>query len=399
MAGWLGIDIAKEFHWVHLLDDSGTKQLSRRLANEPTDIETLLGELGELVEGPVTAGVDVIGGIASLVVVMLQDAGVEVRHVSGIAVNRARQGTIGGENKSDPRDAAVIADQVRTRPDLRPVEVLDEITAELRVVMGHRRTLVIDQTRRIARLHDLLVSVHPGLEHGLDLTQKADLWLLTRYVTPAELRRAGARRVRDHLSQLRHVRAVRIERITTIAVEAAKAQQARVPGETRIADLVREIAADTLDTRDRLAKIDREIEELLDRHPDAALIRTLPGMGATLTAEFLAEAGGLTRFPTADKLAAASGLAPVLNQSGRSHRLKRALGGNKTLKRVFYQSAFCSLSHPTSRAFYDRKRAEGKRHHQAVLALARRRVAVLHAMLRTRQPFNPDHTAEHATAA
>jgi transposase len=110
-------------------------------------------------------------------------------------------------------------------------------------------------------------------------------------------------------------------------------------------------------------------------------------MGATLTAEFIAEAGTLARFPSPDHLASAAGLAPVLRQSGKVHYLQRARAGNKALKRLFYQSAFCSLTHPISRAFYDRKRAEGKRHHQAVLALARRRVNVLHAILRDRRPF------------
>ena len=70
--------------------------------------------------------------------------------------------------------------------------------------------------------------------------------------------------------------------------------------------------------------------------------------------------------------------------------LRRPTGGNKGLKRVFYQSAFCSLSHPDSRAFYDRKRREGKRHHQAVLALARRRINVLWAMLNNRQAYRPN---------
>src|SRR3954453_20887472 len=63
-------------------------------------------------------------------------------------------------------------------------------------------------------------------------------------------------------------------------------------------------------------------------------------------------------------------------------------GGNKILKRVFYQSAFASLrSAPESRAFYERKRAEGKRHTQALIALARRRVNVVWAMLREGTTF------------
>jgi len=71
---------------------------------------------------------------------------------------------------------------------------------------------------------------------------------------------------------------------------------------------------------------------------------------------------------------------------------RRPTGGNKDLKRVFYQSAFCSLASPASRAFYARKRREGKRHHQAVIALARRRIDVLWAIVHTRQPFQANYS-------
>ena len=393
----VGIDVAKAYHWASAVDDQGAEVLSRRVDNDPGSIVSLLEELALKAGGDsLVAGVDVMGGIASLVVVMLQEAGVSVVHVPGLAVNRARQGTVGGENKSDPRDARVIAEQVRARrAELRAVEAEDEATAELRLLIGRRRDLVTDQTRRLSRLHDLVVSVHPSLERALDLGNKADLWLLTRYVTPGELRRAGRARVLAHLRRLKGMRAARAEDLADAALEAATAQRVAVPGERRAAELARELAVEALQARDRLARLDAELEELVAAHPDGALIRSLPGMGAVLTAEFIVEAGGATRFATADKLAAAAGLAPVLKQSGRSRTLRRALGGNKNLKRVFYQSAFCSLGHPASRVFYDRKRAEGKRHHQAVIALARRRVDVLHAMLRTRQPFD----AERARAA
>lgn len=70
-------------------------------------------------------------------------------------------------------------------------------------------------------------------------------------------------------------------------------------------------------------------------------------------------------------------------QSGKVNYLQRATGGDRALKRVFYQSAFCALQRdPVSRTYYDRKRSEGKTHHQAVIALSRRRVDVLHAMLK-----------------
>ena len=386
----VGIDVAKEFHWAQAVDIATDDVLiNRRVENDPASVAKLIAELEglEVAHGQLRVGIDVLGGIAALLSAMVLEAGIELVHVSGLAVNRARQGTRGGENKSDPRDAAAIADLVARRRDLRAIEAEAELDAEVRLLVSRRRELVVDQTRRVNRLRDLLASIHPGLEAVVDPTQKGSQRLLVRYVTPAEIRTAGRRRLIDHIARAGRVPRSGVERLADRALAAAQAQTLALPAEGVAADLVRELASEAWAVRERIATLDAEIEAALARHPDAALIRSLPGMGATLTAEFIAEAGGIERFPTADRLAAAAGLAPVLKQSGKVRYLQRASGGNKALKRVFFQSAFCSLGHPPSRAFYSRKRSEGKRHHQAVIALARRRVDVLHAMLRNRTPY------------
>jgi transposase len=299
---------------------------------------------------------------------------------------------VGAESKSDPRDArVVIADQVRTRPDLlRPIGAVSELDFEMRLLVSRRGDPVKDQTRRLSRIHELLCAVHPGLERVLDLTTKGGLWLVTRYASPREIRRAGRRRLIAYLKRAGGLRGARMEALADAALASAKAQRVAVPGERLVADLVRELAAEALACRERLARLELDLEALLERHPDAAIVRSLPGMGTVLTAEFIAEAGDLARFRSADALASAAGLAPVLRQSGKSRVLRRPNGGNKALKRVFYRSAFCSLRAPDSRAFYARKRREGKRHHQALIALARRRIGVLWAMLRDRRSFDPD---------
>lgn len=393
----VGIDVAKEFHWaVVKIAESGQILASRRVNNDPSELQALIEEITEVEaeHGAATVGLDVLGGIAGLVEAMLLEAGLSVVHLPGLAVNRARRATVGGERKSDPKDAEVIADQVRMRTDLRPVTATDEVDVELRLLVGRRRELVTDATRRLARLRDLLTSIFPGLERVVDVTGKAGLWLLTGYVTPAEIRSAGSSGLTEHLARAGGLRRSVIAALVADAVSAAEAQRVAVPGEAIAAGLVRELAAEALEARTKLAALDKRIEAVLDRHPDAALVRSLPGMGATLTAEFLAEAGGIARFPTADQLASAAGLAPVLKQSGKVRYLQRSHAGNKALKRVFYQSAFCAIqTDPTSRAYYRRKRAEHKRHHQALIALARRRVNVLHAMLRTRQSYRPQQAA------
>jgi transposase len=385
VATFVGIDIAKEVHWACAIDPGGKTLLNHRVLNTPQDLQRLVAELQQL-PAPLRVGIDVLGGIASLAQAVLLDAGLALVHVPGLAVNRARQGTVGGESKSDPRDARVIADQVRTRSELRAVNAQTELDIELRLLVSRRGDLTTEQTRRLARMHDLLVSIFPELEHALELTSKTALTLLRSFVTPAELRHASDVELHQALGRLANRPFARV--LISAARAAAARQTMAVPGEALTARLIKELAAEALHAIEQLAALDRELEQRLALHPDAALIRSLPGMGALMTAEFIAEAGSIKRFKSPAALAAAAGLAPVLKQSGKSRRLQRPNGGNKGLKRVFYQSAFASLSAPDSRAFYSRKRQEGKRHHQAVIALARRRVNVLWAVLRDRQPFH-----------
>jgi transposase len=194
----IGIDVAKDIHWVVALNEHGETLVSCCVENDPEAIEALTSDLQAL-EGERTIGVDLVGGVATVLCAMLISAGEELVYVPGIAVNRARQGVVSGEAKSDPRDARVIGDQVRTRQRFRPLALESEVQAAMRLIIARRRDLVTEQTRRVARLHDLLSSFHPGLERRLDLTTKAGLWLLTRYATPSEIRCSDENAIANHL--------------------------------------------------------------------------------------------------------------------------------------------------------------------------------------------------------
>lgn len=389
---YVGIDVAKDVHWVVAIDQDARVLIDKAVANDQDAIEALAADLRRLGGEPVI-GLDVTGSIASFLEAVLIAEGLNLVHVPGIAVNRAAHGFAGGERKSDPQDARVIADLVRTRPGLRPIRLNEETTIAIRLLVARRRDLTQDQTRRVSRMRQLLASIHPSLERTLDLTAKAPLALLTRFVTPREIKAAGQARIVKHLKKTPGLREP--ERLAEVVLAAAQAQRIAVPGEATVAALVRELAAEALAVRERLATLEKELEALVARHPDGALIRSLPGMGVILSAELIAAAGDIARFRSPDAMAAAAGLAPILRQSGKARALRRAYGGDKALKRVFFQSAFCAVStkDPTSKAFYDRKRREGQRHVQALVALARRRVSVIWAMLNHRQPFNPLHRA------
>ncbi len=116
---------------------------------------------------------------------------------------------------------------------------------------------------------------------------------------------------------------------------AAKAQLRELPAAETKSALAAELASEMLRTRKRIAELDRRLEDLLAAGPEARIVSCLPGMGVVFTAELLAEAGDLGRFASANSLAAAAGIAPVLRASAASHR-RRARRGNKVLERVLY---------------------------------------------------------------
>jgi transposase len=384
---WVGVDAGKEFHWAHVLDASGTELLSRKVENDDADIARLIDEALSLAEGIVWA-VDQPGGGAALLLALLWKRNQRVFYVPGLTVDRARD-TYRGESKTDARDAHVIADQARMRPDLGELEADEQEIAELQLLLARRRDLITDQSRTITRLREALLSLFPALERALDLNSKGPLTLLTHlthYQTPAQLRRAGHKRVATYLRN-RGVKGS--NKVADKALAAAKAQSVTLPAQEVASRIVAELAKDVLGFKERIEGIDEEIGQRFFARAEARILTSLPGMGPILGAEFLVAVGNIRTFESADRLAAYAGLVPAARDSGkRVGNNKRMRGGNKVLKRVFYQSAFASLrSAPESRAFYDRKRAEGKRHTQALIALARRRINVVWAMLRDGTTF------------
>lgn len=285
------------------------------------------------------------------------------------------------------------------RPNLQELTAEEGELTELQILLASeaRRDLVNDQSRTINRLRDALLSSFPALasafgERALDFNRRGPLTLLSHYQIPAQLRRAGRKRVATFLKN-RGVKGA--DALAGKALTAAKAQSVTLPAEEVTTRIVAELTAEILSLKERIETLDGELRARFFDRAEAKILTSLPGVGVILGAEFLVAAGDLSAFESADKLAAYAGLVPAAHDSGKrtgnDHRMR---GGNKTLKYVFYQSAFASLrSSKDSRAFYDRKRAEGKRHIQALIALARRRVNVLWAMLRDGTTFKAPSSA------
>jgi transposase len=392
---WAGVDAGKTHHHCVAVDADGKRLLSRRVANDEPELIALISDVTALGD-EITWAVDLPDGGAALLIGLLVARDQALLYIPGRAVNRA-SGAYRGEGKTDARDAAVIADQARMRRDLAPLRPGDEITTELKLLTGRRADLVADRTRVINRLRGLLTSIFPALDRALaDLTTTGPLVLLTGYQTPAAIRTAGTTGLQTWLRE-RKVR--NAGKLAAAATAAAARQHTTLPGEKLTASMIASLAGEVMALNEQIRDTDRLIEGRFHQHELAPVIISLPGIGTLPGAEFLAATGGdMTYFATADRLAAFAGLAPAPWDSGRIrgnlHRPKRYHRG---LNRVFYYSAMISITCcPESRRYYDRKRTEGKKHTQAVLALARRRVNVLWALLRDNRPYQASPPAAAA---
>ena len=376
---FLGLDVGKTGHHAVALNRAGKKLYAKALPQDETKIQDVLTKLAG--HGKVLVVVDQPATIGALPVAVAQAAGAAVGYLPGLAMRRIAD-LHPGQAKTDARDAAIIAEAARSMPHtLRSVELDDETLAELGVLCGFDDDLAGQITATSNRIRGLLTQIHPALERALGphLDHPAVADLLTRYPTPAALKTAGRGHVRARLKK----HAPRAADRLTEAVFAALDQQSVVVVGTGAAGIVLpKLAEQLLALRRQRDEITDQVEALVEAHPLYEVLTSMPGIGVRTCARILTEVTG-KHFASAAHLASYAGIAPVTRRSGTSIRGEHpSRRGNKKLKRALFLSAFAALHHPPSRAYYDRKRAEGKRHNQAIIALARRRSDVLFAMLR-----------------
>jgi transposase len=386
---WVGIDAGKEAHHATAVDGEGAVLWSMKVHNDQAAIEALVARaLATAVQ--VRWAVDLTSACAALLLAVLVSTRGQVTYVPGRVVNRMT-GAFGGEAKTDARDARVIAETARLRRDLTQLATPDELVVELSRLVGYRADLMADWVRGVNRLRSLLTSIFPGLEQALDYSTRGALILVAGYCTPGAIREAGRDTLIGYLIG-EGVRRSVADRMGSKAMNAALAQSLSLPGEATAAELVRRQARKLLDLDREIKQTDKSLTARFRTHPQAKIIESMPGMGPILGAEFVTATGGdVASFGSAARLATYAGLAPVPNDSGRrTGVLHRPMRYHRRLRHVFYMAAFSSLKREgPSRTFYQRKRAERQRHTRAMIALARRLVDVLWAMLRDNRTWEP----------
>lgn len=307
-----------------------------------------------------------------------------------------------GRSKTDARDAFIIADTARTMPHtLRAVDRDSEVLSALKMLAGFDDDIARDCTRAKNRLRSVLTQIHPAFERvlvGEILARAIVLDLLIHYGGPTKLAAAGRGRV---LKWARNrSRKDPVELIDRIFAALAE-QTVTVPGTDAAELVIPQLAANIKALQQQRETIAGQVEGMLDEFPLAEVLISMPGIGIKTASNILLAVGDCSDFASASHLAAYAGIAPVTRRSGTSIKGEfPARSGNKRLKNAMFRSAWiASNCHGPSQAYYQRKRAEGKKHNAAVMCLARRRSNVIYAMLTNREFYREPPAPNDVAAA
>jgi transposase len=389
---WCGIDWSERHHDVALVDDDGVLIAKRRIPDSVGGFRQLLELLAEHRERsdvPIPVAIETAKG---LLPAALRAAGYQLFPINPLAVSRYRDRYAVSRAKSDPGDALVLANILRTdRTAHRPLPEDSELAGSIRVLARAQQDAVWDRQQAANKLRSLLREYYPSLVATFeDLTSSDARATLGLAPTPAAVTTLSRARLRAALARAGRRRNLdrQVERI----LAGLRVEQFRQPGlieqamgQTALAHLRALNAAVA-----NVVELERALGEAFAQHPDAAIITSFPGLGTVLGARILGEIGDdRSRFADAKALKAFAGTAPVTRASGRKRSVTRRVVRNRRLCQAGYLWALPLLTHsPGARAHYEHRRERGDSYNAAARHLANRYFGILFHCLQNRLTYD-----------
>lgn len=390
---FVGDDWAEDHHDIEIQDESGRRLVRRRLPEGIAGIATLhqlIGECGPPQADPplVVVGIETERGTW---VQALLAAGYEVFAVNPLSVARYRERHVTSGAKSDPGDAQVLADLVRTdRHRHRPIAGDSDLAEAVKVLARSHQSMCWLRGQQANTLRSTLREYYPAALEAFDELAHPDaLAVLTIAPSPARGRALSRSKIAAALRRGGRQRNVdaRAEQIQA-ALRTEHLEQRPLVADAFAAStkvllnvLTSSIAA--------VSELEKELEMSFGQHPDAELILSQPGLGIVLGARVLAEFGDDPyRYATAKNRKNYAGTSPITRASGKSKVVLARYACNKRLRDALRLQAFAALNvSPGARAYYDKHRAAGDTHDQALRAVANRLVGILHGCLHHRSAY------------
>lgn len=314
---------------------------------------------------------------------------------------RYRESLYPSRAKSDPTDATLLADFLaKHKEHLRPWYAEDAETRKLRLLLENRETLVDDRTRLSNRLRDALKLYFPqALDWAGPLTHPMSWTFLLKWGTLPELQQARQKDVQNFFSA-HHVR--RGDQLNGLDDQIRAALP--LVTDTALVDtsvlMARSLCQQLQAIQQSIDQHDGAIEALYARHPEKSLFDNLPGAGPVLGPRLVAAFGrNRERYPAATELQQFSGIAPVVEASGKRAWTHWRWAAPAFLRQTFHEFAAHSIPQCAwAKAFYELQRQRGKSHQTAVRSLAFKWIRILYRCWQDQVPYDENRYVQQLQA-
>jgi transposase len=393
---YCGIDWAEHHHDVALVDATGTLLTKRRITDDADGYRVLLellAEYGDTPQAPIPVAIETSHG---LLVAALRTGKRRIYAVNPLSAARYRDRHGVSRKKSDPGDALVLANILRTDINAhRPLPADSDLARAITVLARAQQDAVWHRQQLVNQVRSLLKTFYPaaldaflGKQSGLARPEARAV--LAAAPTPARAAKLSVTQLQAALRRAGRVRGIEAE--AQRLREIFRGNYARQPQVIENA-MGRQLAAliVQLDASCRAAdELAEAVEESFLQHPDAEILLSFPGLGVQLGARVLAEIGDdRDRFTNARALKAYAGSAPITRSSGKKRFVGRRFIKNDRLIAAGFLWAFAALTASSgAAAHYRRRRETGDWHAQAQRHLFNRLLGQLYHCLQTRQLFD-----------
>jgi len=392
---FVGVDWAEVHHDVCILDEGGDVLARKRIPDALAGVQQLHAMIAEHL-GEENDAESVVVGIETergLLVTALVAAGYQVFAVNPLAASRYRERHHVSGAKSDPGDAKVLADLVRTdRHNHRAIAGDSVLSDVIKLLARNHQNTIWECQRQVNTLRSALKDYYPGaLEaFGTELSGPDAVAILSIAPTPTKARALTKARIETALRKAGRRRLLheRVNRIYEILRREQLAQPALLEDAYGVA--TEATIANIAQLNASIAKLEASLSTHFEQHPSAKVILSLPGMGTVLGARVLGEFGDdPNRYADAKSRKNYAGTSPVTKASGKSRVVLARHSRNKRLASALDQWAFSSLlPSPGARSYYNELKSRDKHHRKAIRQLANRWVGILHGCLENDTPYD-----------
>lgn len=388
---YAGVDIAKMDHVIGAVDEAGAEVAKpMRFKNSESGFERCVAWLESVAEseGGVFVAMEATGHYWMACFAYLTAAGYRACVVNPMQVSAMRKVKGLSGVKNDRVDAWLIAETLRqggydeTRLATDEVQALKQLT---RYRQALKQELATVKTQAVCVL-DAYFPEYASLFS--DVFGAASLKVLAECPTPSEISRKRAPSIAKMLSEGSRGR-LGADKAAQVKA-AAKSSVGIKLGEEAASFQIKSMVSQVEFLNATIAKVEREVASLLaEVEPN---ITTIPGVSTATGAQIVAEIGDVRRFKGAASIVKYAGLNPGVEESGRfsAEGVPITKHGSPYLRRSLWLAANRARQYdPKLRAFYDKKRREGKPHRVAVTAVARKLCHVVYAVMRDGEPYDP----------